>query len=58
MFNPMSLLKVMGLPARQQPQTHQKHPGMVQEETLDCSGVANEESRCESHPEPMARSES
>ena len=30
--------------------THQKHPEMVQEETLDCSKVASNESRSESHP--------
>ena len=37
--------------------THQKHPGIVQEETLDCSGVSRDESRSESHQNTMVRAE-
>ena len=34
-----------------------KHPGMVQDKTLDCSEVASNESRSKSHRIPVGRSE-
>ena len=39
------------------PNTLQKHPGMVQDKTLDCSEVASNETRSKSHWTPVGRSE-
>ena len=40
------------------PQTHfKRHPGMVQDKTLDCSEVASNESRSKSNWTPVGRSE-
>ena len=63
MFNPVRKLCVCRVEGHgscnrtMTPNTFIKHPGMVQDQTMDCSEVASNDSRCISHWTPVGRCE-